>query len=36
MALYTLRQDKTTKLGIEGKKLKAGWDKDYLLQLMAI
>jgi len=34
IALNLLRLDKTCKLGIKGKRLKAGWDNDYLLQLL--
>lgn len=36
IALNLLRQDRTCNLGIKGKRLKAGWDNDYLLQLLAI
>ena len=34
IALNLLKQDKTCKLGIKGKRLKAGWDNDYLLQIL--
>jgi predicted transposase YbfD/YdcC len=34
IALNMLKQDKTCKLGIKGKRLKAGWDNDYLLQIL--
>ena len=34
IALNLLKQDKTCKLGIKGKRLKAGWDNQYLLQLL--
>jgi len=34
IALNLLQQDTTTKLGIKGKRLTAGWDSDYLLQLL--
>ena len=34
IALNLLKQDKTSKRGIHGKRLKAGWDNDYLLQLL--
>ena len=36
VALSILKQDKRTKLGIHGKRLKAGWDKAYLLKLLGI
>jgi predicted transposase YbfD/YdcC len=34
IALNLLKQDKTSKRGVHGKRLKAGWDNDYLLQLL--
>src|SRR5664280_1680168 len=34
IALNLLKQDTTSKRGIHGKRLKAGWDNDYLLQLL--
>ena len=34
IALNLLKQDKTCELGIKGKRLKAGWDNEYLLQLL--
>jgi hypothetical protein len=34
IALNVLKQDKTTKLGTQNKRLKAAWDQDYLLALL--
>jgi predicted transposase YbfD/YdcC len=34
IALNLLRQDTQTRLGIHGKRLKAGWDTDYLARLL--
>jgi predicted transposase YbfD/YdcC len=34
IALNLLKQDKTSQRGIHGKRLKAGWDNDYLLHLL--
>src|ERR1017187_6254039 len=34
IALNFLKQDKTSKRGVHGKRLKAGWDNDYLLHLL--
>jgi hypothetical protein len=36
MALNLLKQDKTAKVGIRNKRLKAGWDMDYLVHLLNI
>jgi predicted transposase YbfD/YdcC len=36
IALNLLRRDKTCKLGIHGKRLKAGWDHPYLLKILGI
>jgi predicted transposase YbfD/YdcC len=36
IALNLLKQDKTAKVGIKNKRLKAGWDLDYLLHLLNI
>ena len=34
MALSLLKQDKTTKMGVHNKRLKAAWDEDYLLRVL--
>jgi predicted transposase YbfD/YdcC len=36
IALNLLKQNKTSKLGMKGKRLKAGWDNDYLLHLLGV
>jgi len=35
IALNLLKQDKTSKRGVPGKRLKAGWDNQYLISLLA-
>ena len=34
IAMNLLKQDKTAKVGIKNKRLKAGWDQEYLLRLL--
>ncbi|MDR1348014.1 MAG: ISAs1 family transposase, partial [Prevotellaceae bacterium] len=34
IALNLLKNEKTTKVGIRGKRLKAGWDNNYLIKLI--
>jgi len=36
IALNLLKQNKTSRLGMKGKRLKAGWDNHYLLQFLEI
>ena len=36
IALNLLKQDKSPKRGVKGKRLKAGWDQTYLLRLLGI
>ena len=36
IALSLLKQEKSLKRGIKGKRLKAGWDSDYLLKILGI
>jgi hypothetical protein len=34
IALNLLKNEKTTKVGVKGKRLKAGWNNNYLIKLI--
>ena len=36
MALNLLRQDTTSKVGVKAKRLRAGWDEDYLIKALSL
>jgi len=36
IALNLLKQDKSSQLGVHGKRLKAGWDNDYLMKVLGV
>jgi len=36
IALMLLKQEKSVKVGIKGKRLKAGWDRGYLLKILGL
>jgi hypothetical protein len=36
MTLTMLKRDTSTKVGVKSKRLKAGWDNDYLLKVLGL
>lgn len=36
MTLTLFKRDTTTKIGVKSKRLKAGWDNDYLLYILRL
>lgn len=36
VALNLLKNEKTTKIGIKSKRLKAGWDETYMMKVLTV
>jgi hypothetical protein len=36
LALNLLNNEKSTKVGVKSKRLKAGWDDDYMMRVLSV
>jgi predicted transposase YbfD/YdcC len=36
LALNLLKNEKSTKVGVKNKRLKAGWDNDYMMKVLSV
>jgi hypothetical protein len=36
LALNLLNNEKSTKVGVKNKRLKAGWDNDYMMKVLSV